>query len=213
MMITYNLKPLFKKDLDSFSKSYLKLKLWVVTLLKMSIEKSWFDYHATRCCNLAIQYVLPELLPGPNLHFRFMKNSVHTSPLWSLPTSHPSFWQAVLGRPVPWQDFELVPLSLCPGTMKELLSLCPKKLHCPICQHSILIPLLIFELWNNACMMWTKDMVEYRLVENEIHTYLHVKKKLWSLSLIRVAIVEAHDENKNQTWICRLRGFKRDLEG
>jgi hypothetical protein len=35
-------------------------------------------------------------------------------------------------RPVPWQDFELVPLSLCPGTRKELLSLCPEKLHCPV---------------------------------------------------------------------------------
>jgi hypothetical protein len=23
-------------------------------------------------------------------------------------------------------------LSLCPGTMKELLSLCPEKLHCPV---------------------------------------------------------------------------------
>ena len=36
------------------------------------------------------------------------------------------------GRPVPWQDFELVLLSLCPGTMKEFLSICPKKLHCPV---------------------------------------------------------------------------------
>ena len=34
--------------------------------------------------------------------------------------------------PVSWQDFYLVPLSLCPGTMKKLLSHCPKKLHCPI---------------------------------------------------------------------------------
>ena len=35
-------------------------------------------------------------------------------------------------RPVPWQDFELVPLSLCPGTMKKLLSRCPEKLPCPV---------------------------------------------------------------------------------
>ena len=35
-------------------------------------------------------------------------------------------------RPVPWQDFELVPLSLCPGTMKKLLSLCPEKFPCPV---------------------------------------------------------------------------------
>ena len=31
-----------------------------------------------------------------------------------------------------WQDFELVPLSLCPGTGKEFLSLCPEMLHCPV---------------------------------------------------------------------------------
>ena len=53
-------------------------------MLKLNIEKSWFDYHDTRCCNLAIQYVLPKRLPGPNLQFRFMKNWVHTSLLWSL---------------------------------------------------------------------------------------------------------------------------------
>ena len=35
-------------------------------------------------------------------------------------------------RPVPWRDFELVPLSLCPGTRKELLSLCPEKFQCPV---------------------------------------------------------------------------------
>ena len=87
MIITYNLKPFFKKDLGSFSKSYLKHKLWVVKLLKLNIEKSWFDYQDTRCCNLAILNVLPKLLPDPNLHFRFMKNSVRTSLLWSLVAS------------------------------------------------------------------------------------------------------------------------------
>jgi hypothetical protein len=35
-------------------------------------------------------------------------------------------------RPGPAQDFELVPLSLCPGTRQKLLSLCPEKLHCPV---------------------------------------------------------------------------------
>ena len=34
--------------------------------------------------SLAIQSELPNLLPGPNLHFRFMNNSVHKSLLWSL---------------------------------------------------------------------------------------------------------------------------------
>ena len=77
------LLPCFQR-FSLFSKVYLKSKLWVVKLLKLNIEKSWFDYHDTRCCNLAIQYVLPKLLPGPNLHFCFMKNSVHTSLLWSL---------------------------------------------------------------------------------------------------------------------------------
>jgi hypothetical protein len=35
-------------------------------------------------------------------------------------------------RPVPWEEFELVPLSLCPGTTTKLLSLCLEKLHCPV---------------------------------------------------------------------------------
>ena len=38
----------------------------------------------TKYCHLAIHYVLPKILPGPNLHFRFMKNCIHTSPLGSL---------------------------------------------------------------------------------------------------------------------------------
>ena len=46
--------------------------------------------------------------------------------------SHPGVWQTLPTRPVPLQDFELVPLSLCPGTKKKLLSLCPKKLLCPV---------------------------------------------------------------------------------
>ena len=33
---------------------------------------------------------------------------------------------------VPRQDFELFLSSLCPETMKELLSRCPEKLHCPV---------------------------------------------------------------------------------
>ena len=78
------LNPFLKKYLGSFSKSYLKLKLSVVKLLKLNIEKPWFDYQDTRCCRLAIQCELPYLLPGPNPQFHFMKNSVHTSLLWSL---------------------------------------------------------------------------------------------------------------------------------
>ena len=41
-----------------------------------------------RCCHLAIQHVLPKLLPGPNLHFCFMKNSVYMSLLGSLSAHH-----------------------------------------------------------------------------------------------------------------------------
>ena len=48
-------------------------------------------------------------------------------PVLSLPVLRP-----FLSCPIPWQDFELVPLSLCPGTMKKLLSLCPEKLLCPV---------------------------------------------------------------------------------
>ena len=38
----------------------------------------------TKCCHLAILYVLPKCLSGPNLHYRFMKNCIHTSLLGSL---------------------------------------------------------------------------------------------------------------------------------
>ena len=88
MIIAYNLNSHFLKDLGSFRKLYLKLKLWVVKLLKLNIEKTWFDYQDTRCWSLAIQYELPNLLPGPNLQFRFMKNSVYTSLLGSLRSSN-----------------------------------------------------------------------------------------------------------------------------
>ena len=64
-------------------------KLWVVKLLKLYVEKSWFDYQDTRCCSLVIQCKLPNLLPGPNFQFCFMKNSVHMSLLGSLIISHP----------------------------------------------------------------------------------------------------------------------------
>ena len=39
--------------------------------------------------------------------------------------SRPVPSRPVPSRPVPWQNFELVLLSLCPGTMEELLSRCP----------------------------------------------------------------------------------------
>ena len=58
----------------------------------------------------------------------------------------PSRILAVPARPVPWQDFELVPLSLCPGTMKELLSLCPEKLHCPV-PLEILVKTSVWAVW------------------------------------------------------------------
>ena len=38
----------------------------------------------TKCCHLAMHYVLPKDWLGPNLHFRFMKNCIHMSPLGSL---------------------------------------------------------------------------------------------------------------------------------
>ena len=38
----------------------------------------------SKCCHLAVHYVLTKILPGLNLHFRFMKNCIHTSPLGSL---------------------------------------------------------------------------------------------------------------------------------
>ena len=52
-------------------------------------------------------------------------------------------------RPVPWQDFELVPLSLCPGTMKKLLSRCPEKLLCPVPLETLLSTLI-----SNINLLW-----------------------------------------------------------
>ena len=52
------------------------------------------------------------------------------------------------GCPVPWQDFQLAPLSLCPGTMMELLSLCLEKLHCPASFNSNQL-----SKWANKCSL------------------------------------------------------------
>ena len=46
----------------------------------------------TKCCHLAIHYVLPKDRPGPNLGFRFMKNCIHMSLLGSL------------AEPIPYKD-------------------------------------------------------------------------------------------------------------
>ena len=70
-------------------------ELLVVKLLKLNIEKSWFDYQDTRCCTLAIQYVLPKCLHGPNLQIRFMKNSVYVSPRVSVYMATP--WPKTVG--------------------------------------------------------------------------------------------------------------------
>jgi hypothetical protein len=50
----------------------------------------------------------------------------------SVPCPVPGQALRIPSRPVPWQDFELVPLSLCPGTMKEHLSLRPAIMYCPV---------------------------------------------------------------------------------
>jgi hypothetical protein len=77
----------------------------------------------------------------PVFEHRFLFSNVLFCSVPFCPMSRPGFWLslpvpsrilAVPARPVPWQDFWLVPLSLCPGTMKELLSPCPEKLHCPV---------------------------------------------------------------------------------
>ena len=43
----------------------------------------------TKCCHLAMHYVLPKYLPSPNLQFRFMKSCVHMSLLGSLCVTWP----------------------------------------------------------------------------------------------------------------------------
>ena len=77
--------------------------------------------------------LLFHLLANISCCYLQMKKNIFISFL-SRGTSRDGTGQAVKipSRSVPWQDFELVPLSLCPGTRKEFLSLCPEKLHCPV---------------------------------------------------------------------------------
>ena len=82
------LLPCFQR-FSLFNKVYLKSKLWVVKLLQLNIEtrSNWnimIWLSDTKCCHLTIHYVLPKCLPGPNLHYRFMKNRIYTSLLGSL---------------------------------------------------------------------------------------------------------------------------------
>ena len=61
-------------------------------------------------------------------------------------------------RPVPWQDFQLVPLSLCPRTMKGLLSLCLAGQENPI-------PLeTLKEKYPSKIGKFNKSSYQYRLV-------------------------------------------------
>ena len=50
----------------------------------------------------------------------------------SVPRSRPGMGRDRLSKSRRVADFELVLLSLCPGTRNEFLSLCPKNLHCPV---------------------------------------------------------------------------------
>ena len=80
--------------------------------------------------------------PAGQNHFLFCTLMVEKNSILSMfflsflsrGTSRDGTGQAVKipSRPVPWQNFELVPLSLCPGTRKKLLSRCPEKLRCPV---------------------------------------------------------------------------------
>ena len=74
-------------------------------------------------------------------------------------TSRDGTGQAVKipSRPVPWQNFELVPLSLCPGTRKKCLSSCPEKLRCPVPLETLL-PTTYLVLLSNVPFLglsWT----------------------------------------------------------
>ena len=64
-----------------------------------------------------------------------------------------------LSWPIPWQDFELVLLSLCPGTMRELLSLCPEKLHCPILLETLIQNVQNIKIRNKQFIWGRNDSV------------------------------------------------------
>ena len=127
MMITYNLKPLFKKDLDSFSKSYLKLKLWVVKLLKLNIEKSWFDYQTQNA--VIWQYIMccPKFCPA----------QIFISVLWK--TQYIRLPYGLCPRPIPAFDR----LSWAVPSLGKILSLS----HCPYVQGQ----------WRNSCSFVPKS--------------------------------------------------------
>ena len=69
-------------------------------------------------------------------------------PWLSRPMSRLRFLQTVPARPVPWQDFELVPLSLC-----------PEKLHCPVQLETIIGTLK--KNFNPLCVAWMMQSVSF----------------------------------------------------
>ena len=91
---------------------------------------------------------------GPDVGDRMSGDHMRSGPNASQPKS----------RPIPWQNFELVPLSLCPGTRKKFLSLCPKKLRCPV----PLETLVSMDKWSptNAVPLY-KWSLEYFVVQGD----------------------------------------------
>ena len=87
------------------------------------------------------------------------RKSKEKSDCWlSRPASRARFWQAVLAYPIPRQDFELVPLSICPGTMKVRTSVpLPRKvaLSCLVGNH-------ICSLMKNK-ISWKKFVHRFRI--------------------------------------------------
>ena len=112
----------------------------------------------------------------------------------------PSRILAVPARPVPWQDFELVPLSLCPGTKKFCLSRCPEKLHCPVpLETLILTGHVIFKLcYNQIYQLKTTIIILHFFFQN----LLGLRAKTWKLLMNATS-------DLNEDWL----NYKRDEIG
>ena len=131
-------------------------------MLKLNIEKPWFDYQDTRCCNLALLNVLPKLLTGPNLHIRFMKNSVYTSLLGSLYLTIP--------RLKTYQQFHCVFYMCKPCCPSLILSVGFRIL---LLKRRIFLMIIFYQ--NVHCALATVECVSYLTVH-----FAHSNNLIWT---------------------------------
>ena len=80
----------------------------------------------------------------------------------------------ILSRPIPWQDFEIVLLSLCPGTMKGLQSNCPVGQENPVTLESLV----------------DTSNVHSCFVLKKLYQMVNIRGKLFSTALIKKRVMQ-----------------------